>query len=96
MADNSSDSSNTQSQSRWKSGLKSAGRSMQSWGQDEMRSVADSRISPVSYHRGGKVRKGGKARLLKGERIIPKGKTKRVEKMMRKAKMRMKSRKGGR
>jgi hypothetical protein len=96
MADNGSDSSNDQSQSRWKKGLQSAGRSLSSWGQGEMSSVADSRITPVSYHRGGKVRKGGKARLLKGERVIPKGKTKRVEKMMRKAKMRMKSRKGGR
>ena len=98
MADNGDDSSSTSSQSRWKKGLQAGGRSLQSWGQGEMDRVASSSISPVTYHRGGKVRKGGKARLLKGERVIPKGKVKRVEKMMRRAKMRMKARKpsGGR
>ena len=71
-------------------GLRAVGSSLSSSGQDEM--DRSSSITPVSYHRGGKVRKGGKARLLKGERVIPKGKVKRVEKMMRKKKMRMKAR----
>jgi hypothetical protein len=57
-----------------------------------MDNASSERITPVSYKRGGKTRKAGPANLHKGERVIPKGKVKRVEKMMRKAKMRMKTR----
>ena len=57
----------------------------------DARSEAASRIGPVSYKSGGKVRKTGMARLHKGERVVPRGKVKRVEKMMRKGKMRMKA-----
>ena len=80
--------------SRWKKGLKAAGRSLSSSGQsmmDQSRSDSASRIGPVTYHSGGKVRKGGNARLLKGERVIPRSKVKRVEKLMKRSKMRMKS-----
>ena len=77
------------------SALSAAGSSLSSSGSqmmDDARYEEASRIGPVSYKRGGKTRKTGPANLHKGERIIPKGKVKRVEKMMRKAKMRMKAR----
>ena len=88
-ADNSSSSS---SSSNWKSRLKAAGQSLQESGRDESDSAASDRITPVSYKRGGKTRKTGMALLHKGERVIPRGKVKKVEKMMRKKKMRMKDR----
>lgn len=80
--------------STWKKKLRAAGRSLNESGNSEMdasRSEAASKIGPVSYKRGGKVRKTGTANLHKGERVIPRGKVKRVEKMMRKSKMRMKA-----
>lgn len=97
MADNGNDSSNTQSNSRWKNskaagGLRAAGQSLMDSGRDEMDNASSRGITPVSFKRGGKTRKTGLANLHKGERIIPRGKVKRVEKMMRKAKMRMKAR----
>lgn len=99
MSDNGNDDSSTQSQSpkKWRdskaaSGLRSAGDSLMSSGSDMMDRAADDRITPVQYKRGGKVRKTRMAKVHRGERVIPKGKVKRVEKMMRKAKMRMKAR----
>ena len=53
---------------------------------------AASKIGPVTYHRGGKVRKGGTARLLKGERVISRGKRKKVDRLMKREGMRMKAR----
>jgi len=50
---------------------------------------ADS-IHPVKYHKGGKVRKTGPAVLKRGERVIPADKRKKVEGLMKKAKVRMK------
>ena len=96
MADDNSSSTDT-ANSRWKkskiaAGLRAAGSSLTSSGQDEMDRASSERITPVAYHRGGKIRKTGLMRLEKGERVIAKGKTKRIEKMMRKAKMRMKAR----
>lgn len=84
---------------RWKDSkgagaLSTVGSGMQAVGQsmmDRSAEEASSRIGPVSFKRGGKTRKTGLARLHKGERVIPRGKVKRVEKMMRKSKMRMKS-----
>ncbi len=64
--------SQTRIDSRWKSAAKAAGRSLSESGQSAMsdaRSEAASRIGPVSYKRGGKVRKTGMARLHKGERV---------------------------
>jgi hypothetical protein len=85
--------------SRWKDSsaakkLRAAGSSLMSSGSDEMNRAQDQRaasIGPVTYHRGGKVRKGGTARLLKGERVISRGKVKKVERLMKRNKMRMKS-----
>ena len=62
MADNGSDSSSGTSNSRWKDsklagGLRAAGSSLSSSGQDMMDRAADERITPVSLKRGGKVRK---------------------------------------
>lgn len=54
---------------------------------------ASSRIGPVaSFKRGGKVRKTGLANLHKNERVIPSGKRKKVERLMKRSKMRMKAR----
>lgn len=75
-----------------RAGLKSAGSRLSQTGSDMLDRAASERIAPVAYKRGGKVRKTGGAVVHKGERVIPKGKVKRVEKMMRKAKMRMKAR----
>ena len=68
-------------------GLSDAGRSM-------MSSAADESIRQVQYKRGGKVRKTGSATVHKGERVIPRSKVKRVEKLMRGKKMRMTNRRG--
>ena len=86
--------SNTDKDSRWKSAAKAGGRSLSESGQSAMmdaRSEAASRIGPVSYKKGGRVKRTGLARVHRGERVIPRCKVKRVEKMMRKSKMRMKS-----
>lgn len=96
MAD-SDDSSQSGTKKKWRdskgaSALSAAGSSLSSSGDDMMDRAASDRITPVSFKRGGKTRKTGIAKLHKGERIIPKGKVKRVEKMMRKKKMRMKAR----
>ena len=79
---------------RWKKGVKAAGRSLMDSGRDELDSAASRSITPVQYRKGGKVRKTGGAIVHKGERVIPKSKVKRVEKMMRKSKMRMKAKRG--
>ena len=96
MADDNSSSTDT-ANSRWKKSkaagaLRAAGSSLMSSGQDEMDRASSDRITPVAYRKGGRVRKTGPAVVHKGERVIPAGKVKRVEKMMRKAKMRMKAR----
>lgn len=80
--------------SRLKKGLQSGGRSVSESGQsmiDGARDEAASSIRPVQYKRGGKVRKTGRAIVHKGERVIPRGKVKRVERMMKRSGMRMKS-----
>jgi len=96
-ADASSANREAQSDSGWKKsraagGLRAAGKSLSQSGRDELNDASRMAPTPVAYHRGGKIRKTGLKRLEKGERVIAKGKTKRVEKMMRKAKMRMKAR----
>lgn len=81
-----------------KKALRAGGSSLSESGQrmiDSSRSEAASNIHAVSYKRGGKVRKTGRANLHRGERVIPKSKVKRVEKMMRKGKMRMKASRRG-
>ena len=63
MADNGNDSSSGTSNSRWKNsklagGLRAAGSSLSSSGQDMMDRAADERITPVSLREtGGKIRK---------------------------------------
>jgi hypothetical protein len=92
MADQSNDTSQTQKTSRWKSRLKGAGESLMSSGRDEMESASDDRISPVSYRKGGRVKKTGMALLHRNERVIPAGKRKRVERMMKRSGMRVNGR----
>jgi hypothetical protein len=102
MADDYSSSNDTKTDmsdpskgdSRWKDKAKAAGRSLASSGQDTMNRAQDQRaasIGPVQYSRGGKVRKTGLARIHKGERVIPRSKVKKVERLMKRNKMRMKS-----
>lgn len=89
----SSSSSSTPKKGRdWKGGVRAAGESLMDSGRDEMDRASSDSIRPVSYRDGGKTRKTGLARLHKGERVIPRGKVKKVEKLMRSKKMRMKSR----
>jgi hypothetical protein len=85
-------SSPKKNRSKSQNALSAAGSSLSQSGQDMMDRASSDRITPVSYKRGGKTRKTGLANLHKGERVIPKSKVKRVEKMMRKKKMRMKAR----
>ena len=76
--------------------LSAAGSGLQEAGRDLMDSKrSGGGVDYNSYKRGGKVRKTGPANLHKGERVIPRSKVKRVEKMMRKTKMRMKASKRG-
>ena len=49
--------SSTSSDSKWKRGLKAAGKSLSSSGSDLMDRAASERISPVQYRKGGKIRK---------------------------------------
>lgn len=66
------------------SGLAAAGRSMiQSVGDEAARSVG-----PVQYKRGGKVRKTGPAIVHRGERVIPASQRKKVDRLMKRNKMR--------
>ena len=53
------------------------------YGRDQQAKAADTRITPVQYHRGGKVRKTGPAILKRGERVIPASKRKAVERSMK-------------
>ena len=86
------------SKERWKDtrtakGLGAAGSSLSQSGKDESDRASQDRVSPTPYgfKRGGKVRKTGPAVVHRGERVIPRGKVKRVEKLMRKNKIRMKA-----
>jgi len=84
---------------RWKDSkgagaLSKAGSGMQAAGQSMMDRSAEeaaSRVGPVQYRKGGKVRKTGPAIVHRGERVIPRGKVKRVERLMKRNKMRMKA-----
>ena len=76
----------------YKKGLQRAGSSLSETGRemtDSAREETSSNIHAVQYHRGGKVRKTGEARLLKGERVIPRSKVKKVERMMKRGKVKM-------
>lgn len=86
-------SSSSSSSSRWKdskgaSALRSAGSSLSDSGRSEMASAASERITPVQYKRGGKVRKTGPAIVHRGERVIPRSKVKKVDRMMKRKGMR--------
>lgn len=75
--------------------LKAGGRSLSDSGQkmiSDSRDEAASNVRPVQYKRGGKVRKTGRAIVHKGERVIPAGKRKKVERLMKRSGMRMRSR----
>ena len=77
--------------------LSAAGSSLSSMGKDESdrASAIGENIRPVQYHKGGKVRKTGPAVLKRGERVIPAGKRKKAEKVLRRAGMSLTSKKRG-
>ena len=69
-------------------GLRAAGQKMIEGSREEAMANMD-RQTPVnlpSYRHGGKVRKTGLARLHKGEKVIPRGKVKKVTRAMRRSK----------
>jgi hypothetical protein len=66
--DGSDDSKRSSDGSRVKSGLKSAGRSLSSSGQDMMDRAASERVAPVAYKRGGKVRKAKRKKMRRSSR----------------------------
>ena len=79
--------------------LRIAGKTIAAGAASKMESAGKhaERVEPVEYHRGGKVRKTGPAILKRGERVIPADKRKKVERLMKKSKVRMKDkRKSGR
>jgi hypothetical protein len=83
--------SSSSDDSRWKSSksagaTRSAGGGLAAAGQRMMSSAADDaarNIHPVSYKKGGRVKRTGLARLHKGEYVVPRGKVKRVKNAMR-------------
>ncbi len=79
--------------SRYKKPLQSAGKATQDWARTESENAGriGESIQPVRFKRGGKVRKTGPAVLHRGERVVPRGKVKRVDKVMKRHKMRMKA-----
>ena len=84
--------------SRVKSAVSAAGRSLSSSGQQmlsDSRDTAASKIGAVSYRKGGKTRKDGPANLHKNERVIPASKRKKVEKMMKRDGMSLTNKKRG-
>jgi hypothetical protein len=91
MADDEIGSSTSWRDSKAAKGMRKGGRGVAAAGQDMIASARDdaaASIHPVQYHRGGKVRKTGVARLKKGERVIPVSKVKKVDRMMKKRGMR--------
>lgn len=87
-------SSGSSSSSDKKGKTRAVGDALKSMGDRETdrANAISSSIRPVAYKRGGKVRKTGPAILHKNERVIPAGKRKKVERMMKRSKMRMKAR----
>ena len=93
----SSDSNND----RWKDsktakGLRAGGKAASSAGNQMMsdsRNEAASNVHAVQYRKGGKVRRTGPAIVHRGERVIPRSKVKKVDRMMKRKKMRLTNRK---
>ena len=81
------------SEDRWKTskiagGLRAVGQSLSDSGREMTDSASSRGITPVAYRKGGKVRKTGIALVHRGERVIPASKRKKVERLMKRAKMR--------
>jgi hypothetical protein len=86
-----SGSSSSDSSSRWKdskgaSAARSGGSGLAAAGQRMMSDSAEEsarNIHPVSYKKGGRVKRTGLARLHKDEYVVPRNKVKRMKKAMR-------------
>lgn len=69
--------------------LKKKDKSRKSGGIDSLMRVMYPISNLASLRTGGKVRKTGPVNVHEGERVVPKSKVRKVERMMRKGKMRM-------
>lgn len=71
--------------SRYKKAMSSAGKAMADYGHIEAENAGrmGSSVGNVQYHKGGKVRKTGRAIVKRDERVIPAGKRKKVERLMK-------------
>lgn len=89
--DSSSDSSTRWKDSKGAAASRAAGSALSSSGSsmlsDSAREAA-SNVHAVQYKRGGKVRKTGPAIVHRGERVIPRSKVKKVDRMMKRKGMR--------
>lgn len=77
-----------------KAGLRGVGSSLSSTGQglsDRASAETSSSIHAVQYRKGGKVRKTGMAKVHKNERVIPAGKRKKVERLMKRSGIKMRA-----
>lgn len=86
--EDSSSSGSSWKDSRAASGTRAAGRGLADAGSRMMSEGSSRGFTPVQYKRGGKVRKTGPAIVHAGERVIPRSKVKRVDRMMKRKGMR--------
>lgn len=70
-----------------KSAASSAGGGLIGYGREQMEKASDTRITPVAYRQGGKVRKTGPAIVHRNERVIPASKRKKAERLMKRGGM---------
>lgn len=78
---------------RLSKGMGAAGKGLQETGRDMMDNAQQSGGQrPVAYKRGGKIRRTGTILAHKGERMIPQGKRRKVERLMKREGMSMRAR----
>ena len=80
-------SSSSDRSKKLKSATREAGQGLQAYGAAEADRASSTRITPVAYRKGGKVRKTGPAILHRNERVIPASKRKKAERLMKRSGM---------
>ena len=80
-------SSSSDRSKKLRSATREAGQGLQAYGAAEADRASSDRITPVSYHKGGRVKKTGPAVLKRGERVIPASKRKKAERLMKRSGM---------
>lgn len=81
------DSPSSDRSKKLKAGLRSAGSGLSDYGSSELDRASSTRITPVAYRNGGKVRKTGPAIVHRNERVIPASKRKKAERLMKRGGM---------